>query len=103
MRFFEFLLTIFFFIRYSISIREKQDHPVFRNTSSQGSLNLFRNPERGVSMRKVRKLFSVLLSILLIAGMMPMAAGAAGPDGATEAVSQIVYSGEEVSVANDRV
>ncbi len=54
-------------------------------------------------MRKVRKLFSVLLSILLIAGMMPMAAGAAGPDGATEAVSQIVYSGEEVSVANDRV
>ena len=60
-------------------------------------------PERGVSMKKVRKWFSVLLSVLLIAGMLPMAAGAAGPDGATEAVSQIVYSGEEVSVANDRV
>ena len=54
-------------------------------------------------MKKVRKWFSVLLSVLLIAGMLPMAAGAAGPDGATEAVSQIVYSGEEVSVANDRV
>ena len=40
-------------------------------------------PERGVSMKKVRKLFSVLLSILLIAGMMPMAISAA-PTAVTE-------------------
>ena len=53
-------------------------------------------------MKKVRKLFSVLISILLIAGMMPMAISAA-PTAVTEPDSQIVYAGETVSVADGRV
>lgn len=53
-------------------------------------------------MKKVRKWFSVLLSILMIAGMVPMAISAA-PTAATEPDSQIVYAGGTVSVADGRV
>ena len=103
MNFLTILLAIFFFIMYSICINRRQSKIMLSANFTTGLPEYNQGSERGVSMKKVRKWFSVLLSVLLIAGMVPMAAGAAGPDGAIEAVSQIVYSGEEVSADNDRV